>query len=621
MKSAKLVLVLMSTMVLCLSLVVVAQQDQPAPRPQSDPDMGAVHQDLLNPEDRAEDANRLTEAVAAALPDVTPSGPIARKNFVDEFIFGRMERENIPHAPLSSDEEFLRRAYLDATGLLPEADKVRSFKSDTDPDKRDQLIDELIGSEPFLDQWAYHWGELMRAGGDFHLWTKEWLRVDRPYDEVFYDIVTPTARNAGTFPTSAAFYNPISYLSTRCGFWMDSDDYKGFNRLDFIDEVTTDIGRVFMGLQVECISCHNGAGHADSFNLWLGSKRRTDFWRQSAFFGDMRVVGYTRGAANTWGRAAIWDDTAVGYNTAIDGYYTPAENRFPRDGNTYEPSFLLTGEKPKPGETSREALGRILPTHFQFSRAAVNLVWQKLMVIGLVEPYSGFDLMRVDPNIPPPEGWDYQPSNPELLQALAEDFRDNNFSIHRVIKTIMKSNAYQLSTSFPGEWTEAYVPYHARRFARTFTPVEAIDVVAQATASGLGLRQFGESLSYMKEMNSPTRGGGDIAPFLAAYYQSDRRLAPQNVNVSSAVQAMMMMSSPIVNDRVVAEGTTRVATLIEAGSSDDEIIEELFLASLSRWPTPEEVTVAKRLLAEDTRTGAEDIQWALLNSVEFVVNH
>ena len=207
------------------------------------------------------------------------------------------------------------------------------------------------------------------------------------------------------------------------------------------------------------------------------------------------------------------------------------------------------------------------------------------------------------------------------MQTLAEEFRDSNFSIHNVIKTIMKSNAYQLSTSFPGEWTEAYVPYHARRFARTFTPVEAIDVVAQATASGLGLRQFGEQLSYIKEMNNPTRGGGDISPFLAAYYQGDRRLAPQNVNVSSAVQAMMMMSSPIVNDRVVAEGSTRVATLLESGSSDDEIIEELFLSSLSRWPTAEEVTVARRLLAEDRRTGAEDIQWALLNAVEFVVNH
>ena len=109
----------------------------------------------------------------------------------------------------------------------------------------------------------------------------------------------------------------------------------------------------------------------------------------------------------------------------------------------------MTGEKPKPGETPRKALGRILPTHIQFARATVNIVWHKLMVVGLVEPYDGFDLMRLDPKNPPPAPWTIQPNDPELLQALAEDFRDNNFSIQRVIKTIMKSNAYQLSTASP----------------------------------------------------------------------------------------------------------------------------------------------------------------------------
>ena len=108
---------------------------------------------------------------------------------------------------------------------------------------------------------------------------------------------------------------------------------------------------------------------------------------------------------------------------------------------------------------------------------------------------------------------------------------------------------------------------------------------------------------------------------MQAFYQSDRRLPPANVNVSSPVQAMMMMNSPIVTDRVKSEGTTRVANLLKAGKSDDEIIEELFLSSLSRWPTAAEVEVAKRLLASDRKTGAEDVQWALLNSAEFIVNH
>ena len=188
--------ILMTTMVFLLSLVVSAQGPQTSPAqstPQVDQDrMEAAHGKLLSGEDRAKDASRLTEAVAPALPaSAASTAPIPRKNFIDEHIFGRMERDKIPHAPLAGDDEFLRRAYLDATGLLPTPDQVRSFLNDRDPNKRDKLIDSLIGTE------AYHFGELLRTReAQFHLWTKQWLKVDRPYNEVFADIVTPTTKNA-----------------------------------------------------------------------------------------------------------------------------------------------------------------------------------------------------------------------------------------------------------------------------------------------------------------------------------------------------------------------------------------------------------------------------------------
>ena len=552
----------------------------------------------------------------------------------DEHIFGRIERDNIPHAPLASDEEFLRRTYLDLTGLLPTLDQVRTFLTDTDPNKRDELIDSLVGTEEFADQWAYHWGELLRNRmAPIHIWTKEWLKVDRPYNEVFADIVTPTTKNARSFPTATTFYDPIGYFATRCGMWTDADDYKGLNRLDWIDEITTDIGRVFLGMDTACFSCHDGAGHTESFNISLSRMKRTDFWQQAAFYGNIRNIGRSDGSARSfYGGGSMFDDLAPGYNTGDDGlYYTPAESRFPRDGRTYEPAFLLTGEKPLPGEDARKALGRILPSHIQFARALVNIVWKKLMVVGLVEPYDGFDLDRLDPENPPPEPWTLQPSNPELLTALAEDFRDNNFSVHRVIKTIMKSNAYQLSTRFEGEWEDAYIPYHARRFARVLTGPEAVDLISQATDTPFDLEQNGESLRYIKQLYNPVdvkgrgRGGNDesrqLFTFMQAYYQVERAAAPAEKNITSPTQAMMMMSSPIVLERVSAEGNTRVANLLDSGKSDDEIIAELFLSSLTRYPTDQEVEVAKRVIAEDRESGLEDIQWALLNSPEFLVNH
>src|SRR5262245_15317540 len=187
--------VLATAMVLCLTLVVPAQlPQQQQPGQQADQDrIEAAHSELLNAKDKAAEASRLTQAVASALPGTgDPTAPIPRKNFIDEHIFGRIEREKIPHAPLAGDEEFLRRAYLDAIGFLPTPDKVRSFVADKDPNKRDKLIDSLIGTEEFADQWAYQYGELFRTRApQFHYWTKQWLKADRPYNDVFADMVTP----------------------------------------------------------------------------------------------------------------------------------------------------------------------------------------------------------------------------------------------------------------------------------------------------------------------------------------------------------------------------------------------------------------------------------------------
>jgi len=641
--------VLMIAIFLSLSLITGAlpQKEQVEPGAQVDQDrIEAAHGQLLSPQDKAGDASRLTQTVAPVLPSTAAAyAPVPRKNFVDDYIFGRIEKDKIPHSPIAGDSEFLRRAYLDAIGLLPTADQVRAFLADPDPNKRDKLIDSLIGTDAFTDQWAYHYDELLRTRmAPFHVWTKQWLKVDRPYNDVFYDLVTVASKSMVGQPVATGFYDTVGYIANRCVTWYDPDDYKHMNRLDFIDEITSDIGRVFLGLSMDCFSCHNGAGHADSFNMFLGGKKRVDFWQQAAFFGKVRDIGGPgldgATASSNLGRGTL-DDLASGYTTGDDGpFYTPAEGRFPRDGKTYEPAFLLTGEKPKPGEDPRKALGRILPSHIQFARAAVNLVWQKLMVVGLVEPYDGFDLRRLDPKNPPPAPWTIQPANPELLEALAEDFRTHKYSIHRVIKTIMKSNAYQLSTAFPGEFKNAYIPYYARRFARVLTPPEAVDTLTQATDAPYTLVQQGERKRFVKELTNPLNvsikpgefaygaisagnspENSEVYSFMQAYYQAERAMPPVDKNVTSPVQAMMMMSSKVVTNRVSAEGKTRVAKLLASGKSDEDMIEEMFLSSLSRRPTTEEVAVAKRLIAEDRKGGTETIQWSLLNCAEFLTNH
>ena len=109
----------------------------------------------------------------------------------------------------------------------------------------------------------------------------------------------------------------------------------------------------------------------------------------------------------------------------------------------------------------------------QFARATVNLVWSELMGVGIVDPPLDFDLARLDPANPPPAGWTIQPSHPELLEALAQDFRDHGYDLRRLIRTIAVSSTYQLSSRFEGEWKAAYAPYFARHFVRRL-PAEAI---------------------------------------------------------------------------------------------------------------------------------------------------
>src|SRR5439155_535328 len=129
---------------------------------------------------------------ARALPARAGSvGPIPRKNYVDDFIFDRIDRDKIPHAGISTDEEFIRRVYVDATGLLPTADDVRQFLASKDANKRDAVIDKLVGSTEFAEQWAWYWADLLRENDPaYHYWLKEWLRIDRPYSDVVKDMMT-----------------------------------------------------------------------------------------------------------------------------------------------------------------------------------------------------------------------------------------------------------------------------------------------------------------------------------------------------------------------------------------------------------------------------------------------
>ncbi len=636
------------TILLCASLSLFAQSTQQKDKPMTPSGLDRAeqfedaHKSLLTPQsDKSKDVGRFTEQVAKPAPGASSGAEMVRKNFIDDHIFGRIEKDGIPHADLSSDEEFIRRVYLDSQGLLPTADAVKAFVASKDPEKRDKLIDSLIGTEEFAEQWAWFWGDLFRTMGysgpknAFQFYTKEWLKLDRPYNETVADMITSVSKGHASVPQLAFLGRILRNSGLKGRTPTDWYNYSATtNRLDALDEMTVEIGRIFLGINMDCISCHDGAGHLEPINLFLSDRTRKEFSQQSAFLGRLRLLGDYNGQNSD----SIMDDLAKGYDTKDDApWFSESETKFPRTGDTYEPTFILTGEKPRPGANPRKELARMVTTNPQFARATANLIWGKLMTVGFVEPFDGFDLARIDPKNPPPKPWTIQPTNPELLEAIAADFRSHNHSIHHLMKTIMKSAAYQLSSKFSGEWKDAYISYYPRKYVRVMTGAEVIDTVAQATGRPFKFPFSGTEVQRVKQLTDLADVGAglkdgikqatgevvDVASIMGSFFQNNRETPVGIGNKATPLQAMLMMSVPLVNDRVLADKGSQVQQLLESGRTNAQVVDELYLSTLSRWPTDTEKKWALETLGfdKDRTQAAQDLQWTLLNGPEFLLNY
>ncbi len=570
------------------------------------------------------DLDELTSRVTAGgrQQGQVPPGPIARNNYIDDFIFDKMERDRIPHAPLSSDEEFLRRVFLDLTGRLPEPDRVRSFLKDSDPAKRSKLIDELSGtkvdpiagthpSSPFLDRWTYFFCDLFRiTQGEvgikgrnlFWDYINTAFLLDVPYDELVTEMLTVTARSNWE---SA----PANYLARN---HADDADGIGLNHEDGIEDIAISTARNFFGVNLECISCHDGAGHLEKINLWLSQRKRAELWRHASFFAGIRI---SRG----FGTAQEFPVQEARHR--YDLKY-PSVKRIPRYQAETTPTFLLTGEKAAPEENPRRAFARMLTSHPQFARATVNLIWAEMMGMGIVDPPFEFDLARQDPENPPPQPWSIQPTHPELLETLAKDFAARNHSLRHIIKLIVKSSAYQLSSQFHGEWKPAYAPYFARRYARRLSAAQLYDAIAQTTEVFVDIPILGTDLKvkYVMQTRGPYDLEGELKTFLASFGRSNRDVADKSL-AGSMVQASILLNSNVLKERVRADKGRLQRLLKETPpKSNEAIVEELFLATLGRFPTASESQLGVEQIEEYRDAGAADLLWSLLNKTEFLFN-
>jgi hypothetical protein len=570
---------------------------------------------------------------AAASAPFRPVGRIRRVNYVDEEIFGKMDADKIPSAPLSSDAEFLRRVTLDLTGRIPDAATVALFLADPSGDKRDRMIDTLLASDTFVDRWTFFYDELFQntafatsgrlypqGRNAWHAYFQDAVRSHKPWDVMAREIIGAAGVNTATGQANYV----VRQIQTNGPI---QDTY---------DNLAASTAQIFLGLSAAfCTSCHNGQGHLDSINLWGSTTRRQDFWGMSAFYS--RTTAPRSGSSNsaysyTVGERASGNyllNTTTGNKTDRTGaYYTTS----PAGLTSIDPGYLKTplapaGGGPGAGEGFRQSLGRLVTSDPQFARAAVNLVFKELFKVGIVEPADAFDPFRQDPANPPPGTWAIQPTHPALLARLAQDYASHGYDLRYLLGLLARSSAYQLSSYYPGAWSETYTPYLARHFARRLTAEETFDAITRATGVGAVLPVSGGVPSVAWAMQLPDAvepGGGSVAGnFLNTFLRGDRD-GDARSNEFSIAQALVMMNDVTITSRIKSTvAGSAVRNLVTSNATPPQIVTSLYLSTLSRLPSADELAAGVALFSsppngETTAQVAEDLQFVLLNKLDFL---
>ncbi len=584
-----------------------------------------AHPPITAPARRPTNPDLSDVAQSAALPGTNPV-PIV--NSIDRYVFAKMAKDHVPHAGLSTDEEFLRRIYLDLTGRLPEPDVSRKFFVNKSPGKRAKLIDELMATPeqgrslkletPFLDRWTYFFCDLfevstphMEKGQNlFRDYVHLALLDNVPYDQLARELLTAQGR-------SNWLDGPMNFLTAQ---EVDDFDDRKTNQEDTDDAIAITTGKLFLGINMECVSCHDGRGHLEKINVGLSQIKRAQLWRQAAFFSKLNFFKPYSIAQEF----SILEKPDKRYDVT-----TSSVQRMPRYKTDLNPQFLLTGEAPKPGENWQSAFARMLTSNPQFARATVNLFWTELMGTGIVDPPFSFDLARQDPAHPPAAPWTIQPTHPELLDALAGEFREHQYDLRYLIKTIVSSSTYQLSSHFDGEWKAAYEPYFARRYVRRLAPEMIADEVSQATGKFNEmtiLYSDGKKVDYVlgttahNDIRGP--GVGPMFQFLQFMGLANRD-TPEKDYSGNMVEASALLNSKFIAERVKIGDKGRLHDLLNHTPplTNEEIVDEMFLAFLGRFPRDREKTLGVQALEQRHGQGLEDLAWSLINMPEFLLDY
>jgi hypothetical protein len=602
-------------------------------------------------------AGLLTRQFQAASPgaaNVTRSKAFAASaagngGLIDQHIFNALQANNIQPAGQTTDYEFIRRVTLDLTGRIPTAASANQFVASVNPSKRAALIDSLLATPAWVDKWTMFFGDLYKntaastqvqirpeGRNAFYKYIHDSLAANKPYNQMATEMIAAQGGNSFDQTNGQLNYLPLSVVT-------------GGPAQDIFDMQTANMADQFLGIaHVNCLLCHNGFGHLTTLSLWGSQTTRVQAWGLSAFMAKTKTLSVATPADPATGKSSYSYWALSTYPTDYQ-LNTTTGNRPARQpiGAVMQitPAYLWGGQTPAAGQDYRVALAGFVTKDFQFARASVNYIWAAFFGMGIVDPPDQFDPARLDPNNPPPSPWTLQPSNPQLLNALAQSFIDSGYDVKALMRQIANSDTYQLSSVYSGQWQASYEPYFARHFVRRLWSEEihdsigiAIDTFPSYTVSGFsnastvygvnspGFGKISYAMQSPDVVNTPDNGGA-VSQFLDVFLRGNRDDQPRKEE-GSILQALGLMNDNYVQSRIHATGTGASATFLQQElntMSGTTLVNSLYLNVLSRLPSTEEMNQTLSQLAvngpQAFKTNAEDILWTLFNKLDFTFNY
>ncbi len=493
-----------------------------------------------------------------------------QRNLIDALVLEKLSSLRVPPSARSSDEEFLRRAFVDTIGVLPTADEARRFLTSeiASQEKRDALIDELLARPEFIDYWTYKWSDLLlvtsrklRTEGmwSFYKWIRNHVEANTPWDEMVHSLLVSsgsTLENGG-----ANFY--VLHQDPR--------------------DMAETSSQAFMGLSIGCAKCHN---------------HPLEKWTNDQYYGMANLFARVRTKSGTKnGERIVFSSTEGELIQPLTGRAQP-----PRPLDGIPVSFKATADR-------RLTLAdwMVDASNPYFSRAVTNRVWANFMGVGIVEAVD--DLRVTNP-----------PSNPRLLDELAGYLVEQDFDLKALMRLILQSNTYQRSsraTARNSDDERFYSRYYPRRLRAevlldAFSQVTGVPTPFAGYASGWRAMQLPDSnvASYfLQSFGRPAR---------EQTCECERTAEP------SVSQVLHITNGSTLNDKLGAT-ENYLSKVLESGVSDKEIVEDAFLRTLSRFPRAAEAEGLLKVLGGvspgERRATLEDIYWSLVSTKEFLFNH